>query len=348
MLGRPHTCPVPPVQPTNPSKQRAGGLAPEPPSDDRRRCRPVSNPRICPPRNRIRPAEARETRHKAGCVFNITQVAAFVNPFSRVSDGKVYNKARSPGIPRRRALPPADAAGTGTVEPCPTDSGKPRARTCCSMRTTLSTGTSGAPEALHRRPPGRPPCLPVGRLRHLPLVPRHGARVVRGPGHRRVPQLALRQCQGRPGGAARRRPGLHGRRAGDDRPGRLADERVPHRRRRALSRRHLLPEGRPRPPPVVPPRAGGGGRRLVGATGRAARPGAEVDGSRGRPDPGRRRRPAGRRPRPGGRCLGGLVRPEPRRVRRCPQVPAGAQSRAGRAPARHGDAPIEPPSCERC
>ena len=33
--------------------------------------------------------------------------------------------------------------------------------------------------------------------------------------------------QGRPRGAARPRPNLHERRAGDDRPGRLADERIP-------------------------------------------------------------------------------------------------------------------------
>ena len=278
-------------------------------------------------------------------MFNITQVTAFVNPFSRVSDGKVYNKARSPGIPRRRDLPPAEAAGAGTVEPCPTDSGKPRARTCCSMRTTLSTGTSGGP----RRSP--PPAGPTARSSCRSVTPPAiGATSWRTSRSRtrRPPRtsIALRQRQGRPRGTARRGPGLHGRRAGDDRPGRLADERVPHRRRRALSRRHVLPEGGPGPPPVVPPRARGGGRRLVRAAGRAARPGAEVDGGGGRPDPGRRRRPAGRRPRPGGRCLGRLFRPEPRRVRRCPQVPAGTRSRAGGALLAMGTLPIEPPSCD--
>ena len=52
--------------------------------------------------------------------------------------------------------------------------------------------------------------------------------------------------QGRPRGAARRRRDLHGRRAGDDRPRRLADERLPHARRRAVLRRHVLPRREPR------------------------------------------------------------------------------------------------------
>ncbi len=53
---------------------------------------------------------------------------------------------------------------------------------------------------------------------------------------------AVRQHQGRPRGTARRRRALHGRGAGDDRPRRLADDRVPHARRVAVLRRHLLPQ----------------------------------------------------------------------------------------------------------
>ena len=52
---------------------------------------------------------------------------------------------------------------------------------------------------------------------------------------------ALRVHQGRPRGAPGRRRDLHGRRPGDDRPRRLAAERVPDARRRAVLRRHLLP-----------------------------------------------------------------------------------------------------------
>ena len=64
------------------------------------------------------------------------------------------------------------------------------------------------------------------RVRRLPLVPRDGARVVRGRGDRGVPQRALRQRQGRPRGAARRRRGLHAGDHRDDRPRRLADDRA--------------------------------------------------------------------------------------------------------------------------
>ena len=48
-------------------------------------------------------------------------------------------------------------------------------------------------------------------------------------------ERALRQRQGRPRGAPRRRRDLHGGGAGDHRPGRLADDRLPRPRRRARS-----------------------------------------------------------------------------------------------------------------
>ena len=54
----------------------------------------------------------------------------------------------------------------------------------------------------------------------------------------------LRVHQGRPRGAARRRRDLHGGRAGDDRPRRLAAERLPDPRAGAVLRRHVLPAGR--------------------------------------------------------------------------------------------------------
>src|SRR4051794_12213088 len=58
----------------------------------------------------------------------------------------------------------------------------------------------------------------VDRLRGVPLVPRHGARIVRGRGRRRVDELLVRLHQGGPRGAPGRRRDLHGRRAGHDRP----------------------------------------------------------------------------------------------------------------------------------
>ena len=86
--------------------------------------------------------------------------------------------------------------------------------------------------------------------------------------------------QGRPRGAPGRRRDLHGRRAGDDRPRRLAAERLPHARRRAVLRRHLLPA-----------RAAPGHAELAdGARGRRARVGRAA-----RRD--HRRRRADRRPR---------------------------------------------------
>ena len=55
------------------------------------------------------------------------------------------------------------------------------------------------------------------------------------------PERGLRRDQGRSRGAARPRPDLHGRRPGDDRQRRLADERLPDARRPAVLRRHVLP-----------------------------------------------------------------------------------------------------------
>ena len=64
---------------------------------------------------------------------------------------------------------------------------------------------------------------------------------LRGSRDRGGDERALRLRQGRPRGAPRRRRDLHGGRPGDDRPGRLAAERLPHARAGPLLRRHLLP-----------------------------------------------------------------------------------------------------------
>ena len=96
-------------------------------------------------------------------------------------------------------------------------------------------------EALQRARARRPADPALDRLLGLPLVPRHGARVVRGPRDGRADEPALREHQGRPRGAARPRRGLHERGGRDDRPRRLADDRLPDSRRRAVPRRHLLP-----------------------------------------------------------------------------------------------------------
>ncbi len=59
-------------------------------------------------------------------------------------------------------------------------------------------------------------------------------------GDRRAAEPRLRLDQGRSRGAARRRPRLHGVRAGDDRLRRLADDGVPDAGPEAVLRRHLL------------------------------------------------------------------------------------------------------------
>ena len=81
----------------------------------------------------------------------------------------------------------------------------------------------------------------LDRLLLLPLVPRDGARVLRGRGDGGGDERALRVREGRPRGAPRRRRALHGGRAGDDRSRRLAAQRVPHARADPVLRRHLLP-----------------------------------------------------------------------------------------------------------
>ena len=82
-------------------------------------------------------------------------------------------------------------------------------------------------------------------------------------------ERALRQRQGRPRGAPRRRRGLHGGHAGDDRPGRLADDRLHDPVRRAVLLRHLLPAR------ALPPAPPGGLADVEREARRGARAGSE-------------------------------------------------------------------------
>ena len=85
--------------------------------------------------------------------------------------------------------------------------------------------------------------LSVGYCR-VPLVPRDGARVVRGRGDRGADERALRQHQGRPRGAARRRHDLHERSCAHRRQRRLAADRVPHARGRPFFGGTYFPRSR--------------------------------------------------------------------------------------------------------
>ena len=98
-------------------------------------------------------------------------------------------------------------------------------------------------EALAARARARPADPALDRLLGLPLVPRDGARELRGPGDRRADERALRLDQGRPRGAPRPRRDLHAGRARADRARRLADDGVPDARR--ASRSTAAPTTRP-------------------------------------------------------------------------------------------------------
>ena len=179
------------------------------------------------------------------------------------------------------------------------------------------------------RPPGRARAA-LGRLRGLPLVPRHGPRVVRGRRDGRAGQRRVRRRQGRPRGAARHRRGLHGGHPGDDRAGWLADDLLPHPGGGALPLRHLLPDGA-LPAPARRRHAGVDRRRCAGA---------QLRGADRRPA-GRQRRcgPAARGARRGGAGgrragTGRRVRRRERRVRGRAEVPAVDDAGVPAAPPR--------------
>ncbi len=82
------------------------------------------------------------------------------------------------------------------------------------------------PEALGRSQALEPADPALGRLCRLPLVPRDGARILRGRTNRQGDERAVRQHQSRPRGAAGHRPDLHERAAFARRAGRLAADHV--------------------------------------------------------------------------------------------------------------------------
>ena len=96
------------------------------------------------------------------------------------------------------------------LTPAPTATASPArpARTCCSTPAIRWTGIRGARRRSSRRAARGQADPAVDRLLGLPLVPRDGARVVRGRGDRRADERAVRQHQGRSRGAARPRPHL--------------------------------------------------------------------------------------------------------------------------------------------
>ena len=192
---------------------------------------------------------------------------------------------------RRSRAPPSHEPAGRRDQPVPAP-----ARPQPGRLVPVGTGGAGACRV------ARPADLPLDRLRGLPLVPRDGARVVRGRDDRRGAERGVRRDQGGPRGAPRPRPALHGRGAGDDGRRRLADERVPHARGPAVLRRHLLPGHAAPRPAVVPPGARGRARGLDDAADRArAIRRADGRGARGLAGARRSRCRIRRRPLPGRR-----------------------------------------------
>ena len=150
-------------------------------------------------------------------------------------------------------------------------------------------------------------------------------------------ERALRQHQGRPRGAPRRRRHLHGGGAGDDRPGRLADDRLPRPRR--ASRSTAAPTSRPREPRHAGlPHGDGSGRRRLRAPARGdpragAADAARGSGAIGAVEPGGRSRSRRRLEEAVERLLQAR-RPRARRLRRRAQVPARLGARAAAGPRR--------------
>ncbi len=99
----------------------------------------------------------------------------------------------------------------------------------------------------------------------VPLVPRHGSRVLRESGDRPAHQRAFCRRQGRSRRAARCGRALPGCGLGHQRPGRLAADGLSHSRWPALLRRHLLSARRPLWPAGLSARARGHGPGLARA-----------------------------------------------------------------------------------
>ena len=122
----------------------------------------------------------------------------------------------------------------------------------------VALGTGGA----RRSEPDRETYPALGGLCRLPLVPRHGARELRGPGDGIRYERALREHKGRPRRASGDRRDLYECPASARRAGRLASDYVPNTARRTRLGRHLFPQGLPLWSPRVCRRAAGSLPRL--------------------------------------------------------------------------------------
>jgi hypothetical protein len=171
---------------------------------------------------------------------------------------------------------------------------------------------------------GRQTDFSVDRLQRVPLVPRDGARELRGRNHRRSDERTVHQHQGRSGGASRSRPDLHERRAVDDPPRRLADVGVSDPRSEAVLRRDLLASGIADGDARLSGHRDQGSRSVDAAAGRTAAQRRRADRRRpaGGGSPGRGMRTERDAAAPGRAEADRHCRPAARRVRRRAEVPA--------------------------
>ena len=323
---------------------RARAAAPRCPSAGLRR-RGSAPARSCPPSRggRRSPRDARSPRARRARDRRRGRRAA---PRCRAGAPSARAPARRAGSRRTpRGGPPGTSRSHGTVRvgepPQPRDEPVPAAARREPGR-LVPVGRGGARAGARARPAD--PAL--DRLLGLPLVPRDGARELRGRGDGRADEPALRADQGRPRGAARPRRRLHAGRARADGARRLADDRVPDAGRRAVLRRHLLPARAARRDALVLAacsRASPRPTASAGATSRG-RPRSSPTRCERRPQPaehgdGPRRRPADRRAPDAARP----ARRAPRRVRRRAEVPAVVRALV---PAPH--APRRPAAPRRC
>ena len=120
------------------------------------------------------------------------------------------------GIDRINRPPKPPGAGNLALSPA--------AQAQSGRLVALEPGGAGGGQARQQADPA------LGRLCRLPLVPRDGARELRGRRHRRGDERPVRQHQSRPRGTARHRPDLHVGAAPDGRAWRLAADHVPDAR----------------------------------------------------------------------------------------------------------------------
>ncbi len=190
------------------------------------------------------------------------------------------------------------------------------------------------------RPRRGPADLSLDRLLRVPLVPRDGARVVREPGDRGADERALRERQGRPGGATGRRRALHGGRDRAQPQRRLAAQPLPHARGEAVLGRDVPPAGAAARDAELSGHPRGGRGRVARQSRGAAEVGrladrAPAEGCRLRPSRAERRR----RPDDAGDREPHLqLRLGVGRVGAGAEVPAGAGARVPDAPRRAADA----------